>query len=198
MTRILSLFTLAALVTAAVLAVAPGLVEAGGGGHGCRKSPSLATGTTVAINDACFGPTLLYVEPGTTVTFENHDFMPHNVFSSDNVALVESSQLQPGQEAAIAVEQAGVLLYYCSIHPLMVGVIIAGDELGTAARVSGDSGAAGLPLKVDPPAANEDVPASGMASDKGDSGLPVAAAAGIAIAVGLVSAGGGFALRRRD
>jgi plastocyanin len=165
-------------------------VAGGGGGHGCVRAPSESEATTVTIRESCFVTTLLRVQPGTTVTFANRDATFHNVFTSDNVALVRESELQPGADAHVFIEQPGLLMYYCTLHPSMVGVIVAGDETAAPALASGATSATGLPVKDDPPVASAKV-----ADDS--SSLPVGAIAGIAIAVGLVSAGGGFAIRRR-
>ena len=190
MLRLATIFFTVTAIAAVSLAFGVNGALAGGGGHGCMRAPSESEGTTVAIRESCFGTTLLRVQPGTTVTFANRDSMPHNVFTSDNVALVRESQLQPGADAHVFIERAGILMYFCSLHPSMVGVIVAGDDTASPALISSETSAVGLPLKVDPPAAT---------AKTGDdaSGMPVGAVAGIAIAVGLVSAGGGFAIRRR-
>ena len=191
MLRLVTIFLIATVIAAVSLGSGVNSALAGGGGgHGCMRAPSESEASTVTIRESCFVTTLLRVQQGTTVTFANRDAMPHNVFTSDNVALVRESQLQPGADAHVFIERAGLLMYYCSLHPSMVGVILAGDDTAAPALISGETSAMGLPLKVEPPDAT-------AKSDDGASGLPVGAVAGIAIAVGLVSAGGGFAIRRR-
>jgi plastocyanin len=190
MLRLATIFLTAMTIAAVTLGFGVNSALAGGGGHGCMRAPSESEATTVTIRESCFVTTLLRVQPGTTVTFANRDAMPHNVLTSDNVALVRESQLQPGADAHVFVERAGILMYYCSLHPSMVGVIVAGDDTAAPALISSETSAVGLPLKVDLPSVKAD-------ADSGASGMPVGAVAGIAIAVGLVSAGGGFAIRRR-
>ena len=191
MLRLVTIFLIATAIAAVSLGSGVNSALAGGGGgHGCMQAPSESEATTVTIRESCFVTTLLRVQQGTTVTFANRDAMPHNVFTSDNVALVRESQLQPGADAHVFIERAGLLMYYCSLHPSMVGVIVAGGDTAAPALISGETSAVGLPLKVEPPDATAE-------ADDGASGLLVGAVAGIAIAVGLVSAGGGFAIRRR-
>jgi plastocyanin len=192
MLRLANIFLIATAIAAVSLGFGVNSALAGGGGgHGCMRAPSESEATTVTIRESCFVTTLLRVQPGTTVTFANEDSMMHNVYSLENTVLIRESQLQPGAQASIWIEKPGLLMYYCTLHPSMVGVIVAGDELAEGAITSGQLVKEGIGPKVDPPSAN-------VAGSESRSSLPVGAVAGIVIAVGLVSAGGGFAIRRRS
>ena len=65
-----------AAVASAALWGGSGIAVAGGG---CHSAPTARHGDSVEISDLCFDATVLYVEPGTEVTWTNLDSMTHDV-----------------------------------------------------------------------------------------------------------------------
>src|SRR5690242_4856925 len=55
------------------------------GARGAVANPPQAATAEVKIDNFSFGPATLTVAPGTTVTWVNHDDIPHTVVSTDSV-----------------------------------------------------------------------------------------------------------------
>ncbi|MEX2405803.1 MAG: plastocyanin/azurin family copper-binding protein [Actinomycetota bacterium] len=119
-----------ALVALVALALVPGVAGASGGG-GCGGPVTDGAGTTVEIEDFCFGPTILRVAPGESVTFVNLDQSPHTVLGA-NATWGGYDALKKGHEATYTFAEAGVFPYVCTWHPGMVGAIVVGDGAGGA------------------------------------------------------------------
>jgi hypothetical protein len=85
---------------------------------------------------------VLYVEPGTEVTWTNLDSMTHNVVGVGDTWGDPGSSLQNGDDVSYRFEADGVYPYACWFHPGMVGAIVVGDGVGTdlSAVVPGTSG----------------------------------------------------------
>jgi plastocyanin len=156
--RLAVLVPLLAILAATVPAAAP--AEAGGG---CHAPATEGRGTTVALVDLCFTPTVLRVEPGTTVTFANRDSIAHPLSRPGGKWGWEGTA---GGRATARLDQAGTYPFFCYVHPGMVGVVVVGDGRGTGAQV----------VQVDDPAAPAAAtgqPASAAATaGPGGSGLP--------------------------
>jgi plastocyanin len=114
----------------ATLALVPGVAGASGGG-GCGGPVTDGAGTTVEIKDFCFGPTILRVATGDTITFVNRDRTPHTVLGA-NGAWGSYDALKHGREATYGFSEAGVYPYVCTWHPGMVGAVAVGDGVGGA------------------------------------------------------------------
>lgn len=112
------------------LALVPGVAAASGGG-GCGGPVTDGSGTTVEIEDFCFGPTILRVAPGESVTFVNLDRSPHTVLGA-NATWGGYDALKKGHEATYTFAEAGVFPYVCTWHPGMIGAIVVGDGAGGA------------------------------------------------------------------
>jgi plastocyanin len=112
------------------LALVPGVAGASGGG-GCGGPVTDAAGTTVEIKDFCFGPTILRVATGETITFVNGDPFPHTVLGA-NGAWGSYDALKQGGEATYGFSEAGVYPYVCTLHVGMVGAVVVGDGVGGA------------------------------------------------------------------
>ena len=82
-----------------------------------------ATRTEVVIDNFSFSPKTFTVPAGTTVTWTNHDSVPHVVTSTDD-QFKKSPVLKTGQRFSNAFATAGTYSYFCSIHPRMTGKII--------------------------------------------------------------------------
>jgi len=76
----------------------------------------------IAIADFSFSPKMFTVSPGATVTWINHDKVPHVISSADN-QFQRSPLLQPGQAFSNTFATGGTYSYFCSIHPRMTGKI---------------------------------------------------------------------------
>jgi len=77
----------------------------------------------VKIDNFSFGPATLTVPAGTTVTWVNHDDVPHNIVSSEGKTL-KSPVLDTDQKFSYTFSQPGTYAYFCGIHPRMTGKVI--------------------------------------------------------------------------
>jgi plastocyanin len=113
-----------------VLVVAGPMVAIGASpasaGASCFGPPSAATGTHVALKDQCFGPTVLFARPGTTVRWTNEDSEDHTV-TGLGFRWGSEGNLVPGASIAYRFRRTGVYPYTCIIHPGMVGAVVVGD-----------------------------------------------------------------------
>ncbi len=105
-----------------------GIASAGGG---CHQAPTARRGDTVESTDLCFVATVLYVKPGTEVTWTNHDSMLHVVVGVGDTWGDPNATLLQGDTVSYRFDQDGVYPYSCLIHPGMVGAIVVGDGIGT-------------------------------------------------------------------
>lgn len=125
------------LMLAACLALGPTAIAGAGGGGGCHSQTTTdGTGTEVALVGNCFGPTILRVPVGTTVTWHNRDTYEHTVTAA---AGLFDAVLSFGKEATFRFTRAGVYPYYCQYHVRMAGAVVVGDGADTTS-------AAGAPV----------------------------------------------------
>lgn len=116
----------------ALLLLAVGGMPASAGGGGCFGPMTQGTGTTIELRQICFSPTVLAVQPGTTVTWINRDNLRHNVGGNFEVwQTIET--LESGQSFSRTFPVAGVFPYACTLHYGMTGAVVV-------------SGAASLPV----------------------------------------------------
>ena len=85
------------------------------------RQPSTAT-ADVIIGNFVFEPGTLTVAVGTTVTWTNHDDIPHTVVSTDG--LFKSKARDTDEKFSYTFDKAGTYPYYCSIHPKMKGEVV--------------------------------------------------------------------------
>ncbi|HYA97929.1 MAG TPA: cupredoxin family copper-binding protein [Methylomirabilota bacterium] len=83
-----------------------------------EKPPASAE---VRIDNFSFGPANVTVAAGATVTWVNHDDIPHTVVSNDK--LFKSKVLDTDEKFSYTFTKAGTYPYFCSIHPKMTGVV---------------------------------------------------------------------------
>jgi plastocyanin len=102
----------AAIFMTAMLAGAPSL----------SANPQQATTAEVKIDNFSFGPATITVAPGTTVTWVNHDDIPHTVVSTDSV--FKSKVLDTDEKFSYTFTKAGNYPYFCSIHPKMTATVV--------------------------------------------------------------------------
>lgn len=106
-----------AVLAVAMLAAGPRSLAAG--------APQAAGATAeVKIDNFSFGPADLKIAAGTTVTWVNHDDIPHTVVSTDEPKLFKSKVLDTDEKFSFTFSKPGTYVYFCSIHPKMTGKVI--------------------------------------------------------------------------
>ena len=85
-------------------------------------SAHAGTESQVTIKSFAFGPAVLTVPAGTTVTWVNEDVEPHTVVSNDKK--FQSEALDTGDRFSVTFDKPGSYGYFCSLHPHMTGKII--------------------------------------------------------------------------
>jgi hypothetical protein len=83
-------------------------------------------GTQVNIRNFCFGPTILRVPEGETVTWVNRDDFPHVVLGA-NAAWGGYGKVRGGGEVSYRFVNSGVYPYVCTYHPGMIGAVVVGN-----------------------------------------------------------------------
>jgi plastocyanin len=89
-----------------------------------RATEASADGTQVIVDNFSFTPSTLAVPIGATVTWTNHDDIPHNVVSTEKK--FASPVLDTDEKFSHTFAAAGSFKYYCSIHPRMTGRVVVG------------------------------------------------------------------------
>jgi len=115
--KIVGIASLAAPVIFAIalLAAGPRIVTAN-----AQQTP--AKSAEVKIDNFSFGPATFTVPVGSTVTWTNHDDIPHTVVSTDKV--FKSKVLDTDEKFSFTFSKAGTYPYFCSIHPKMTGTVV--------------------------------------------------------------------------
>jgi len=90
--------------------------------HGSIANEKAAS-NEVVIDNFSFRPDKLTVAVGTTITWINHDDVPHTVVSADRKTIV-SPALDTDEKFSYTFTAMGTNDYYCSVHPHMKGKII--------------------------------------------------------------------------
>ena len=83
-------------------------------------SGARAEDTKVTIDNFTFSPAELTVKVGTTVTWSNHDDIPHTVVSAGKF---RSKAMDTDGTFSFTFTAAGEYKYFCSLHPHMTGTI---------------------------------------------------------------------------
>ncbi len=109
-----------AVVTAAMV-FGIGMI-AGGQKNFLAAAQEKAATAEVKVDNFSFGPEVLTVAVGTTVTWTNRDDIPHTVVSTDKV--FKSKVLDTDEKFTFTFSKAGTYPYFCSIHPKMTGKVI--------------------------------------------------------------------------
>jgi plastocyanin len=104
-------------------ALALGIAGLAAAGTSATASAQPAAGTTeVKIDNFTFGPAEVTVMAGTTITWTNHDDIPHTVVSTDKA--FKSKVLDTDENFSATFRTRGTVSYFCSIHPKMTGKIL--------------------------------------------------------------------------
>ena len=106
------------------------MISASPGRHGVRLAVaamlSLYLGSAhaeeskVTIDNFTFSPATLKVKVGDTVTWTNHDDIPHTVVSAGKF---RSKAMATDNTFSFTFTSAGEYKYFCSLHPHMTGTI---------------------------------------------------------------------------
>jgi plastocyanin len=176
--RIVGLTTLGLLFAAAALP--PAVL----GGDPCFHSTSRPTPTTgstleISIADCVFQPTVSYVDVGARVEWRNASSQAHEIVGANLTWGAHEKLLATGDTIGWSFDAPGTYAYSCMIHPGMTGAIVVGDAAASSSDV-------GLASSVDPAAAEPGTTDTGP--------LPIAAAGGIGLLVGVL---GSLVIARR-
>jgi plastocyanin len=90
--------------------------------------PSRAADTEVGIDNFVYDPQQIMVKAGTTVTWINHDDIPHTVTSKTGV--FRSKALDTDDKFSFTFATAGTFPYFCALHPHMTGTIVVEADGG--------------------------------------------------------------------
>ena len=112
---------IAGLVAAMMMVVA--LLSAGSGAVVANAQQAPAKNVEINIDNFSFAPGTFTVAVGTTVTWINHDDIPHTVVSTDGV--FKSKVMDTDEKFSYTFTKAGSYPYFCSVHPKMTGTIVA-------------------------------------------------------------------------
>lgn len=77
----------------------------------------------VDIRGLAFRPRALVVAVGDTVSWVNHDIVPHTVTFGDGAA--DRDEVPPGTRFTLIVSTRQTLSYRCRYHPSMTGTVVA-------------------------------------------------------------------------
>jgi 3',5'-cyclic AMP phosphodiesterase CpdA len=79
-------------------------------------------GRQVIVDNFSFSPLVASVAAGATVTWTNHDDVPHNIVSTEKK--FASRVLDTDEQFSYTFDAPGTYPYYCSMHPKMTGRIV--------------------------------------------------------------------------
>jgi plastocyanin len=105
------------------LMIVVALVSTGSGAVEANAQQAPAKNVEITIDNFSFAPGTFTVAVGTTVTWINHDDIPHTVVSTDGV--FKSKVMDTDEKFSYTFTKAGSYPYFCSVHPKMTGTIVA-------------------------------------------------------------------------
>ena len=119
-------WSVAVLIAIASVVILVGTASQAQHAIGSSKIVGTAAGTDAApqvmIDNFVFNPVPLTIKVGTTVTWINHDDIPHTVDSTEGK--FKSAALDTDDKFEYRFTAAGEYPFYCRIHPKMTGKII--------------------------------------------------------------------------
>jgi plastocyanin len=107
---------------AAPMMIVVALLSAGSTGVKANAQQGPAKTVEIKIDNFSFAPGTLTVAAGTTVTWTNHDDIPHTAVSTDGV--FKSKVMDTDEKFSYTFTTPGTFPYFCSIHPKMTGTIV--------------------------------------------------------------------------
>jgi hypothetical protein len=154
-------------------------------------------------NSTCFTPTVLYAEAGTPITWTNETAETHDVAGA-TVEWGNYDDITPGQTVSYRFDKPGTYVYYCFLHPGMVGAVVIGDGR-VALNDVGSAAAGGVTRATDAKLAASKEPAgpsgrqvaNGVNASGSDDEEIAAALGALAGAVGVGAVVAGWRLRKR-
>lgn len=78
----------------------------------------------VSIDSFSFKPKELSVAVGATVTWVNHDDVPHTATSAGDAIVFDSKALDTDDTFSFTFSKPGTYKYYCKVHSHMTGTVI--------------------------------------------------------------------------
>ena len=87
-------------------------------------SADAARPVTVSIDNFTFTPRTVTVAVGATVTWVNHDDVPHTATSDDEPARFDSKALDSDEKYSFTFTKPGTYRYFCKVHTHMTGTVI--------------------------------------------------------------------------
>ena len=103
-------------LTAAI--VSAGLLASGG------MLAAAIEDASVTIDNFTFSDMEITVAPGTKVTWENRDDIPHTVTDAAANREFKSPALDTGDTFSHVFSAPGTYRYFCSLHPKMQGTVV--------------------------------------------------------------------------
>ena len=83
------------------------------------------SGSDIAIKNRDFYPAVIFINPGTTVTFTNMDTVPHLIASDTGApASFKTDTIPPGGSYKITLTQSGTYSYHCTLTSGPPGTIM--------------------------------------------------------------------------
>jgi len=83
---------------------------------------------TVEISNFVYSPKVITVAPGTTVTWVNHDDIPHTVTATEEA--FRSPPLDTEDTFKFTFTTPGEYAYFCALHPQMTGGVVVKPAAG--------------------------------------------------------------------
>jgi plastocyanin len=83
-----------------------------------------ARAATVKIDNFTFQPKILEIAPGTTVTWQNNDDVPHTASSTASPPAFDSGALDTDDTFSFTFAAPGTYPYFCKVHPHMTGMVV--------------------------------------------------------------------------
>jgi len=141
--KIYSLFGLLAIFS--LIAIAPSAF-ADHGTATVTNAPGSSVPGCENTAEGCFIPSMVTIDVGGEVTWENDDTAAHTVTSGTPTegpsGVFDSSLVMAGSSFSHTFEDAGTFDYFCMVHPWMVGSVIVEDAAAAAAEAAAAEAAA--------------------------------------------------------
>jgi plastocyanin len=158
------------------------------GGGGCGRPVTDDVGTRVSIRNFCFGPTILRVDPGETVTWVNKDAVPHTVLGANATWGAFSSVERNGGRVTYRFGRSGVYPYVCSLHVGMMGTVVVGDGQGPGTEATTTTAAGPVTLADAPEARSIETTFGGNPAESSAGPWLIAYGVGVGSALLIVAA----------